>query len=152
MLTTHSAAGWQPGCTCLPWHQLCPAGSSSRSGRCRKRPFLHCQTCCHWRWGKMWKMAPARTDNEFQRRTAAASVWRLEASKAGTDYSQHPHQRRVSSGVKGCVVVRGGAVILPRLVTLCVKRCSLRVQCADWLEGRVRHRVMHIEWTGMKGF
>lgn len=66
---------------------------------------------------------------------------RLEASKAGTYYSEHPHQRGVSSGVKGGVVVRRDAVVIPRLVTLRVKRRSLRVQCADWLEGRVRERV-----------
>lgn len=62
---------------------------------------------------------------------------RLESSKAGTHYSEHPHQRGVSSGVKGCVVVRGGAVVIPRLVTLCVKRRSLWVECTDWLEARV---------------
>lgn len=61
----------------------------------------------------------------------------LDASQAGSYYSEHPHQRGVSSGVKGGVVVRRGAVVLPRLVTLRVKRCSLWVQRADWLEGRV---------------
>lgn len=62
---------------------------------------------------------------------------RLESSKAGTHYSEHPHQRGVSSGVEGCVVVGGGAVVIPRLVTLCVKRRSLWVECTDWLEARV---------------
>lgn len=87
----------------------------------------------------MWRRAPAGTENEIQRRTAAES-W--EASKVGTYYSEHPHQRGVRSGVKGCVVVRGGAVVIPRLVTLCIKCRSLRVQGADWLEGKVRHRVL----------
>lgn len=59
---------------------------------------------------------------------------RSQACEVGTYYSEHPHQRRVSCGVKGCVVVGRGAVVVPRLVALCVKRCSLGIQCSDWLE------------------
>lgn len=70
-----------------------------------------------------------------------AQSQRSQACEAGTYYSQHPHQRRVSCGVKGCVVVGRGAVVVPRLVALCVKRCPLGIQCSDWLEETTEEEV-----------
>lgn len=59
------------------------------------------------------------------------SVW---VCGAGTHYPEHPHQRWMSGGVKGRVVVRRGAVVIPRLVALGVERCSLGIECADRLQ------------------
>lgn len=54
--------------------------------------------------------------------------------KGETNYSEHPHECGVRGGVESSVVVRRGAVFVPRFVALGVERSSLGIQSADWLE------------------
>ena len=72
--------------------------------------------------------------------------------EAGAYYSEHPHQCRMSSGVKGRVVVGRRAVVIPRLVALRVKRCPLGIQCTDWLEETREKESQMITITHMRVF
>lgn len=59
---------------------------------------------------------------------------KFKAFKGETDYSEHPHECGVRRGVKSRVVVRRGAVVVPRFVAFSVEGSSLGIQSADWLE------------------
>lgn len=67
-------------------------------------------------------------------RGALGGGQRRPGARTEAYYSEHPHQRGVSGGVQRGVVVGGGAVVLPRLVTLRVERRPLGVQRPDGLK------------------
>lgn len=56
-----------------------------------------------------------------------------------THYSVKPQQSRSSSGVQGCVVMLWCSILLPCLITFCVKGCTLWIQRSDWLRERNHH-------------
>lgn len=59
-----------------------------------------------------------------------------------TDYSEHPHECGVRRGVKSSVVVRRGAVVVPRFVALGVERGSLGIQSANWLGEKKKRKLL----------
>lgn len=73
-----------------------------------------------------------------------------------TDYSEHPHECGVRRGVKSSVVVRRGAVVVPRFVAFSVERSPLGIQSADWLEEKKKKKksltLQCLDLTGERSF
>lgn len=81
--------------------------------------------------------------------TAAEKLFYFKVLEGETDYSEHPHECGVRRGVESSVVVRRGAVVVPRFVAFGVERSSLGIQSADWLEEREKKREVSLNNVGI---